>query len=767
MNLELLMNYISRAMLQIGEMSLVASIIICIVIVVRFSLKKMPRIFSYALWSVVLFRLLCPISISSQYSVMNLIPIQQKLEETMQGTESYLETTLLESIGAEASAILPGKIPEDTATENHGATYPVSEKVVAQGVTAAPVESTDDTVNQTTTSDISKTEFTVGRAPHISLATILGFSWLSGVLIIGSVGVGRFIHVRKRIFCRMKLRENIYLADGISTPFCMGILRPKIYLPSHISPEEQEYIILHEKYHIKRGDILMKPLAFAALCLHWFNPLVWLAFAMAGRDLEMSCDEAVISKMNEENRSAYAMTLLRVSTGRRSVQLAILSFGEGDPKARIKGIMQYKKPTAFRIGIAVVVCLVSTFTLSTNAASLQEADKLMEGIIREDNADEQSTGGIITPTISASDVNEEVNSASEAICLGDGKVIYSFAYNDGQKESPQYYEHYGEWMRPLGLQTFVLCGDKVFIDDSANQRVIMVQNGQYSYLTIPENYVCVQMKVVNRRKLIVTLLDNLAVEPQYLWGAAKMVDDGEMTLTRDDIRSVDTVLNEIGSSVDRPVIAYRSLLWDRFCKELGEYLGIEAEGTLQYVDMHEEYQLWKYTPKQYKSDDFCYFVVHNEQIVGYTNLLRGDTVLQAVLNEEDGLYTVSWMELQSANEFVIRQSDGIKTDAYIDRDVFHYELHKNEMVDRTILQKTQVFIDPDSRYEISTAHLYKRGEGEDGPIYGICHVKEVYGTLYARCALCYEIDSDNPQTGQLFCSEHENCGKGIVVPQER
>ena len=149
----------------------------------------------------------------------------------------------------------------------------------------------------------------------------------------------------------------------------MGLIHPKIYLPSAMSEVEQSYIIQHERHHIRRGDHVIKLLAFAAVCIHWFNPLVWLAFALASKDMEMSCDEAVMRQTDRDIRADYSSSLLQFSTGKRVVIGTPLAFGEGETKERIENIMKYKKPTMIIVVLAVIVCVGLTACLSSNPQS--------------------------------------------------------------------------------------------------------------------------------------------------------------------------------------------------------------------------------------------------------------------------------------------------------------------------------------------------------------------------------------------------------------
>ena len=179
-----------------------------------------------------------------------------------------------------------------------------------------------------------------------------------------------YIRLRRKLTVVVPLRDNIFIADDIKSPFVVGLFRPKIYLPCNLGDKEQEYIILHEQHHIKRLDHVMKALAFLALAIHWFNPLVWVAFVLASKDMEMSCDEAVIRKVDGDVRADYSASLLTLATGRRIIAGTPLAFGEGDTKGRINNLSKWKKPAVWVVLIAVVACAVLAVTVLTNPITM-------------------------------------------------------------------------------------------------------------------------------------------------------------------------------------------------------------------------------------------------------------------------------------------------------------------------------------------------------------------------------------------------------------
>lgn len=317
------------------NMSLTASIAIVIVMLLRLLLKKVPKVISYALWAVILFRLLCPISIGTDFSIYNLFDVPSD--------ESGMLTSIIEYV------------PSDIVHAEYSSV-------------SLPIPGVSDMINEALPQRQEQLAADPFEAP-ISIATYI---WMAGVLAMVIYSVVSYLKIRKKLSVTVPLRENIFIADDIKSPFVIGLFRPKIYLPCNLGEKEQTYIILHEQHHIRRFDHIVKALAFFALVIHWFNPLVWLAFTLAGRNMEMSCDEAVIQKMGSNIRADYSASLLTLATGRRIIAGTPLAFGEGDTRRRINNLSKWKKPTFWVVLLAVVVCAILAISLLTNPAAKRE-----------------------------------------------------------------------------------------------------------------------------------------------------------------------------------------------------------------------------------------------------------------------------------------------------------------------------------------------------------------------------------------------------------
>lgn len=288
------------------NMSLTGSLVILPVLLVRLLLKRFPKIFSYALWSVVLFRLLCPLSLSAPVSFLKVLKPEIRVATP----------------GTTVVSFLPGDVPA------------FSEAPSGREIPVQP----------------SQENKPVDRASFVPAL------WLSGVAVLGLSGLGQYLRLRKKLVDAVPLERGIYWADHIDTPFVLGVFRPKIYLPSNLPAQELPYILAHERHHIRRFDHIWKLLAYCALCIHWFDPLVWVAFVLAGKDMEMSCDEAVIRQLGPQIRADYSASLLRLATSKKSIAVTPLAFGQGDTKGRILNMAKWKKPKVLVSLLCFLVC---------------------------------------------------------------------------------------------------------------------------------------------------------------------------------------------------------------------------------------------------------------------------------------------------------------------------------------------------------------------------------------------------------------------------
>lgn len=320
--------------IRILNMSLTGGITVLAVFLIRLIIKRAPKLFSYILWAAVLFRLLCPVSFSSVISVMGVLNVP----EPNRGMMEY--------------------IPENIG-------------IMEQPYVNLPIDTMENTVNGSLPAAAAENSVN----PMQIIIFVGACIWVVGIAIMLIYGVVTYIKLMRRLRTAVNDSDNIFYASNISMPFVCGIIRPRIYLPATIGEEEKQYILLHEQIHIKRCDHIWRIVSFFALCLHWFNPFVWFAFFASGKDMEMSCDEAVIRKIGDGVKKEYSISLLSLASGQRTVPGIPLAFGEGETGSRIKNILHYNKPAKIALGVVVAVCAVAAVALVANPKGAGGSDK--------------------------------------------------------------------------------------------------------------------------------------------------------------------------------------------------------------------------------------------------------------------------------------------------------------------------------------------------------------------------------------------------------
>lgn len=332
---------LERMFIEILNMSLTACIVIAAVLIARLFLKKLPRVFSYALWAVVLFRLLCPVSFTAPFSLLGVL----QNESAVQGRMEY--------------------IPQDIGYQ-------------ADPQIALPLPALNETVNRSLpagnpAASVNPLQVWLYIGSHL---------WALGILVILLYSGFCSLRLHRRLQKARRLRDNLYRLPGGGTPFVCGLIRPRIYVPDSVDIDRSDYIVLHEQTHIRRGDHIFRLLAYLALCLHWFNPLVWLAFSLSSRDMEMSCDEAVLRKIGSKVKKDYSASLLALSAANAEIRGVPLAFGEKEPKSRIKNVLRYKKPAAVLLIVAALICIPAAFFLLGNPESKeQKTGEVYYGIV--------------------------------------------------------------------------------------------------------------------------------------------------------------------------------------------------------------------------------------------------------------------------------------------------------------------------------------------------------------------------------------------------
>ncbi len=318
----------STFFLKVVNMSISASWLVLAVLLLRLILKKAPKWISVLLWGLVAVRLICPFSIES---VLSLIPSAETI----------------------SPEIMMDRTPE-----------------VSTGI-----QSMDAVVNPIITESFAPKPYASANPLQI-LIPVCGILWVLGISIMLLYTAVSYLLLRHKVATAVLLRDNIYQSEYVDSPFVLGIIKPRIYLPFRMDSRNLEHVIAHEQSHIRRKDHWWKPLGFALLALHWFNPLIWLGYVFLCRDIELACDEKVIKEMDSETKADYTQALVACSVSRRSIAACPLAFGEVGVKARVKSVLNYKKPAFWIIAAAVVICIAVAVCFLTDPKTQPENDSI-------------------------------------------------------------------------------------------------------------------------------------------------------------------------------------------------------------------------------------------------------------------------------------------------------------------------------------------------------------------------------------------------------
>ena len=308
----------SDLFLKIVNMSISASWLVVAVLILRLVLKKAPKWVNVLLWGIVAVRLICPFSFES---ALSLIPSAETFPEKIISGPSFDVQT--------------GITPIDNRINDYlGDRY-------FEGVTV-PTNNGNNVM------------------------TILTIVWIIGILLLATYTVISYWRLHRKVDTAVRYKDNIFQSENVSSPFVLGIINPRIYLPFSMNEQDMEHVVAHEQAHIRRKDHWWKPLGFLLLTIHWFNPLMWLAYVLLCRDIELACDEKVIKELGNEQRADYTQALVACSVNRRMIAACPLAFGEVGVKDRVKSVMNYKKPAFWIIILAVIACVIVAVCFLTN-----------------------------------------------------------------------------------------------------------------------------------------------------------------------------------------------------------------------------------------------------------------------------------------------------------------------------------------------------------------------------------------------------------------
>ena len=304
--------------LKIINMSISASWLVLAVLILRFVLKKAPKWINVLLWGIVAIRLICPFSFESPLSLIpsaETIPLNIGMDST---------PTINSGISAINNAVNP---------------------IISQSNTPMAGAS------------VNLLQITIGIYEYI---------WIFGMIALALYTAISYWRLHRKVDTAVRYKDNIFQSENVSFPFVLGIIKPRIYLPFKMNGQYLEHVVAHEQAHVCRKDHWWKPLGFLLLMIHWFNPLMWLAYVLLCRDIELACDEKVIKELGNEQRGDYTQALVACSVNRRMIAACPLAFGEVSVKERVKSVMNYKKPAFWVIIISVIVCVGVAVCFLTN-----------------------------------------------------------------------------------------------------------------------------------------------------------------------------------------------------------------------------------------------------------------------------------------------------------------------------------------------------------------------------------------------------------------
>lgn len=412
------------------------SIAVCVVILtvfaVRLFLRRAPKKYSYILWSIVGIYLLCPIRLSSPISIYSLInnvsdtflehhslPLNaknfaDKIEKSftdISGVKEIIEngnTTTVKNNTEEKEYTTNS---EDTVNKNGFAdknkTYNEKNQKTKDSNKSKFDNVSSTNKNQKTKQNQNNTVGTENISQSLTVTTT-AYIWLCGCIVLLVRNLFLIWRTKQTVLMAIRRKDNIYESECISTPFVLGIVRPKIYIPFNLSEQEREYILKHEQYHIRRKDQIIKICAYILCVIYWFQPLIWFAYFVMIRDMEMSCDEYVLKNSKSDIRAAYSTSLLKLATKTEDFNAGLPAFGESDIRKRVKNIMKFnaeKKWVSVVAAIAVVIVGVSCLTKAAVKTDANKPNKIIaEKKIGPDN-NKMTYGDKIDNNIKAADTS--------------------------------------------------------------------------------------------------------------------------------------------------------------------------------------------------------------------------------------------------------------------------------------------------------------------------------------------------------------------------
>ena len=344
-----LLSHLFSALAPLWEMSLTGAYVAVVVLLLRLALRnRAPRQAVCLLWLIVFARLLLPISLESPFSA-----VPQALTDVPASQTMGLDDA--------ASPARPDGTGEDTTVPPESVSNAPSGGLITQPVNPG-------TAIQNPGQTVQTPNQTAASFPWQALVSGV---WLAGVLAMAGYALISYLLLRRRLFDAVRASDGAWEHPGLSTPFLLGVVRPRIYLPAHLPSKARFFVLAHERTHLHRLDHIVKPICWVALSLHWFNPAAWLAFFLLSRDLEVACDQSVVRRLGSQVKADYSAALLSVAAPRRFPTPCPLAFGGNNAKERIQSVLNYKKPTLWILVVVVIAVISAAVCLLTDPMAEQ------------------------------------------------------------------------------------------------------------------------------------------------------------------------------------------------------------------------------------------------------------------------------------------------------------------------------------------------------------------------------------------------------------
>ena len=499
---------------QILKMSVTAGICIIVVSLLHLVFHRIPRKYLYALWVVVAFRLICPASISTP---VGLIPMENVGQSGQTSTTGELAQSkqavgdVQESTGDAQKAVdsqVTGNVQGESANGQQSSATQGNDTELAGGTTSQNNMTDTAGTAQNTASDVS-TDNTANDQPLLPLFSRI---WLAGMFLALIYLLYNYGKTRRRLSHAVLAEDTtsdrlihmgwrlapVYECDQLPSPFAMGIFHPVIYIPFGLEASRREMILLHEQYHIRRRDHLVKLFASVLLAVYWFHPLVWLSWVILCRDMEMSCDEKVLELLGSEQRKAYSLTLLQFASGEPAGYVP-LGFGEPNVKSRIKHVLTFRK-AAVGTGVVGVVIIITAILLLGSNRQQNAKDSANAGI--ENNVDETKSDGA---TVSdAATLLYSVKNPYVGDISADGKVLRAI-----------------EEVRPGSV--YAGKTELQTSEEPYEYHFLLEQNGETLKVTAGDEESKLNQEMSKTAVLMLALIDNLG---EVQWNYAVVAEDG-------------------------------------------------------------------------------------------------------------------------------------------------------------------------------------------------------------------------------------------------